>query len=120
MAETHDFPAPDAMRNVTETALMKDLVESLLNACYELLGAHAEAALVISSGSVSPQYAAANIDTEGGTASDDLTHLDQTFLEDGRVLIIRAAHPDRTVVVKHHQGGAGEIMLAGFGRLLPR
>ena len=77
----------------------------------QMLGAAAETELTISSGSVTPTQAAHGIDTEADAATDDLTHLDQTNLPDGFLVMIRAVDAGRVPTVKHNAGGAGEILL---------
>lgn len=84
---------------------------------FELIGGHAPEALTISAGDITPTYAVMTIDTEGAAASDNLDHILQTNLDDGRLILIRAVNASRDVVVRHAQGGAGEIQLRDAANL---
>lgn len=83
----------------------------------ELLGGAADESLTISAGDVTPTKAIVNIDTEAAAASDDLDHILQTNLDDGRVILIRCANASRVVVVRHAQVGAGNIQLRDAANL---
>lgn len=63
--------------------------------------------LTISSGSVTPTRTLHTIDTEASAASDDLTNI--TAGTSGQLLVFRAEHTDRTVVVK----STGNILTGG-------
>lgn len=66
--------------------------------------------LTIASGAVTRTAYHHTIDTESDAASDDLDTINASGATAGRALIIRPAHTDRTVVVKH---GTGNIYLNG-------
>jgi hypothetical protein len=68
--------------------------------------------LTISNGIIAPIQSDNLIDTEGATSTDDLTNIITSDLDEGRIVILRAANPARAVVVKHQSGGAGQIVLA--------
>lgn len=75
------------------------------------LGGAAETTLTLVSGVATPTLGKHRIDTEGAAAADDLTHLAQSGLDDGRLLFIRSVSAGRVVTVKHLAGGTGEINL---------
>jgi hypothetical protein len=54
----------------------------------------------ISGGSITPMSGYIEVDTEGGAASDDLDTIVGTNVQDGSLLIVRAASSSRTVVAK--------------------
>lgn len=60
--------------------------------------------LTIASGSVTPTNQNHSVDTESDAASDDLDTIVTTNVPNFGLLTIRAAHTDRTVVVKHGTG----------------
>lgn len=64
--------------------------------------------LTISGGIVTTRYSRHTVDTEGDAATDDLDTINGGVA--GVKVLLRAAHTDRTVVVKH---GTGNIRLAG-------
>lgn len=74
-------------------------------------GAETVTELTISSGSITPLYAAHTVDTEGDAASDDLANIAVTNHPESRRLLIRAENAARTVVLKHEAGGSGQISL---------
>lgn len=76
-------------------------------------GGTAESELTIVSGVITPTGASHTVDTESDAGTDDLDNILQTNMDAGSYLVIRPEHDDRTVVVKHNQGGAGEILLHG-------
>jgi len=69
--------------------------------------------LTIASGSVTPVTGIALVDTESSAATDNLGNILQTNLADGNLLILSAYVSGRVVVVRHNQGGAGNILLLG-------
>ncbi|MCP4639574.1 MAG: hypothetical protein GY851_04040, partial [bacterium] len=69
--------------------------------------------LTIADGSITPNRAICHVDTEGDAAADDLTHIAQTDVNEGHVLIVRQANDARIVTIKHGAGGGGEIILPG-------
>lgn len=72
-------------------------------------------ALTISGGVVSPTeaFGTLTIDTESAASTDDLTTITTTNYPDGAVIIVRAADATHDVVLKHNNGGSGEIELVG-------
>jgi hypothetical protein len=64
--------------------------------------------LTISSGAVTKSQAYHSIDTEGDASEDDLDTISGT--SEGEIIIIRAEHADRTVVLKN---GTGNLILGG-------
>lgn len=82
----------------------------ILSFVAELLGGTAISTLTISSGVVVPTAAMHRIDTEGGAASDNLDTLTYTNHNAGKIVGIAAANDSRTVVIRHGQGGNGEIL----------
>lgn len=66
--------------------------------------------LTIASGAIVPNRSHHTVDTESDAASDDLATITNTSMAASAVLILRAAHTDRTVVIKH---GTGNIYLVG-------
>ena len=64
--------------------------------------------LTISTGAITVTQSLHTVDTEGDAASDDLDTING--LQDEQILIIRAEHTDRTVVIKH---GTGNIECGG-------
>lgn len=70
--------------------------------------ASASTELTIATGSITPTQTFHLVDTESNAATDDLTTI--AAGSTNQFLIIRAAHADRTVVVKH---GTGNILTGG-------
>lgn len=75
------------------------------------IGWAADTTLTLASDSVTPTQGNHTIDTQSAAASDDLKNIVTTNLDEGRLLIIRAANGARDVVVKHAATGAGQIFL---------
>lgn len=65
--------------------------------------------LTIASGSVTPNRSHHTVDTESDAASDDLANVVTTNMATDAILILRAAHTDRSVVLKHAATGDGEL-----------
>lgn len=63
--------------------------------------------LTIAAGSVTATRTYHLIDTQGAAASDDLDAITTGSTSDGCILILKAAHTDRTVVVRHNIGANG-------------
>jgi hypothetical protein len=76
-----------------------------------LIGSQGEEALTISGGALTPAFSTISIDTEAAASTDDLNTITATNFEDDWLLIVRAFHTDRTVVLKHLAGGAGQLSL---------
>lgn len=94
------------------TAEMKQGLEDVRDAIAASFGNAEMVELTIVSGSVTPTQAAHSIDTEADASSDALTHLDQTDMPDGAMVLIRSEDNARDVIVNHGAGGAGQILLA--------
>lgn len=65
--------------------------------------------LTIATGAIVPNRSHHTVDTESDAASDDLATITNTSMAASAFLLLRAAHTDRTVVIKH---GTGNIYLA--------
>jgi hypothetical protein len=61
-----------------------------------------ETELTIASGAITPVFACHSIDTEGDAASDDLDTIAASY--DTAILLLRMAHPDRQVTLRHNTG----------------
>ncbi|MEK9751636.1 MAG: hypothetical protein VW338_00270, partial [Rhodospirillaceae bacterium] len=66
--------------------------------------------LTIATGAIVPNRSHHTVDTESDAASDDLDTITNTSMAASAILILRASHTDRTVVIKH---GTGNIYLVG-------
>jgi hypothetical protein len=73
------------------------------------LGLQADTELTIASGSVTPTQGNHSIDTEGDAATDNLSNIVTTNLDDGRLLMLRCENNARVVTIKNEAGGAGQI-----------
>lgn len=118
MAGSSIFPSESDLVPSPPTDLKtSDQEQNLLDwitATYQLPGAQPKQSLTISSGNITPNRALLVVDTEASAASDDLDHILQTNLpESGRLLFVRAADTNRTIVLRHNQGGAGNLLLLG-------
>ena len=114
------FPAIGALNNAAKTeGEMKTHFEDLNKAARQIPGAGvADQALTIASGSVTPALGASNIlvvDTEASAATDDLTNLVLTNIDDGALVYVRNANAARVVVAKHSAGGSGQLSLSTGG-----
>jgi hypothetical protein len=94
-------------------AQMKQGLEDVVAFIRQEIGGDAEDALVISGGSVTPEFGVSTIDTEAAASTDDLANILQSNLPDGSTILIRAASAARVVTVKHNAGGAGSVLLLG-------
>lgn len=63
--------------------------------------------LTIASGNITPSRAHHSVDTESDASSDDLDGMTTTSTSDDAIVILRAAHTDRTVVIQHEAGNSG-------------
>lgn len=97
----------------------KSLFERLRGVVAQLPGGSPEAAYVIgSTGHIKPLVTPFSVDTFGGAAADDLTHIDveeglSSFgYPSGSVILLRGVSASRVVTVAHLAGGTGQISLA--------
>lgn len=116
------LPAASYLSNAARTeGEMKTALEDQLKGIKQIPGAGVtEQALTISGGSITPASGASGIlivDTEAAAATDDLTNIVQTNIDDNSLLILRNANAARSVVVKHNAGGTGQMSLAYGGDL---
>lgn len=94
-------------------ATLQGLEEQRRGAEVQLLGGAAAGAYTISSGAFKPTTALCSVDTEASAASDDLDRLTAEGTETlagfpgHGIVILRAVHTARTVVVRHLQGAIG-------------
>lgn len=114
------FPAIGYLNNAARTeGEMKTAFEDLNKAARQIPGAGlADQALTIASGSVTPALGSSNIlvvDTEASAATDDLTNLVLTNIDDGALVYVRNANAARVVVAKHSAGGSGQLSLSTGG-----
>src|SRR5690348_1695140 len=105
------FPAIGYLNNAARTeGEMKTAFEDLNKAARQTPGAGvADQALTIASGSVTPASGSSNvlvIDTEASAATDDLTNIVLTNIDDGAMAYVRNANAARVVVAKHSAGGS--------------
>ncbi len=108
--------------NARSEGEIKVTLEDIRNFIAQQPGGSGETTLTISAGSITPTQFAHQVDTEGSGSTDDLTHIAQTNLPNGSLLLIRNVAAGRTVVVKHQAGGTGQIVLkdaADFSLLDP-
>lgn len=108
-----DFPAAgtfDTDDGLTEGEL-RSALEQVRDAASELLGGQPPSTLTIAAGAITPDRAFHRIDTEGAAATDNLDTISQVNHPDGRILLLRLVDAARVVVVRHNQGGTGEILL---------
>lgn len=99
---------PDLSRTVTE---MRNALEGVRDAIFQTLGRAPKTTLTISAGIITPDRALHKINTEGSTASDDLTNIDATNVPDGFWTVIEALDPSRVVTLKHLTGGNGQLRM---------
>lgn len=114
------LPALNYLSNAARTeGEQKVALEDQLKGIKQIPGAGvADQALIISAGSVTPALGTSAIlviDTEASAASDDLTNIVLTNVDDGAMVWVRNANAARTVVVKHSAGGSGQISLRTGG-----
>lgn len=109
-----NFPLESELLNAAYTkSQMQAVFANWLAACKQLPGAAARQAHTINGGVIAPSAALVAIDTEGGSATDDLTNIDYTNMPDGSVLVLCQAYIARIVTIKNRAGGNGQILLAG-------
>lgn len=89
-------------------------IENLRDKLSQQPGTDTPAALTISGGSVTPATRDTGgvivVDTEAAAASDDLTTIATTNVEDGAFLYVFGANASRVVTVKDSSGGTGQIV----------
>jgi hypothetical protein len=74
-------------------------------ATIKLPGAQASSELTIASGVVTPTRGQHSVDTESDASTDNLDEMAVTNIADGGHVLLFAEHTDRTVVIRHNQGG---------------
>lgn len=114
------FPAVNYISNASRTeGENKTAFEDQLKAAKQIPGAGiADQALTIATGSVTPALGSSNIlviDTEASAATDDLTNIVLTNIDDGAMVFVRNANAARVVVAKHSAGGSGQLSLSTGG-----
>jgi hypothetical protein len=114
------LPALNYLSNAARTeGEQKVAIEDQLKGIKQIPGAGiADQALTISAGSVTPALGTSAIlviDTEASAATDDLTNIVLTNIDDGAMVWVRNANAARTVIVKHSAGGSGQISLMTGG-----
>lgn len=114
------LPAAGYLNNASRTeGEMKTALEDQLKGIKQIPGAGiADQALTIASGSVTPasgSSAVLVIDTEASGATDDLTNIVTTNIDDGAMVWVRNANAARVVVAKHSAGGSGQLSLSTGG-----
>lgn len=109
------IPIAGYLSNAARTQLeMQQGLEDLVASLRQIPGAgEPETYQVIVSGTLTPPGSAGIVlvDTEGLTATDDLTNVDMTNYPDGSCLVLRNAQQGRAVTIKHLAGGAGQVNL---------
>jgi hypothetical protein len=107
------LPAAGYLSNAARTeAEMKQALEDKRSVIAEQPGGATPTTLTIAAGVVTATLGSHTIDTEAAAASDDLDTIGQGNHPEGRLLLIRAAAPGRTVVARHNIGGAGKLVLS--------
>lgn len=114
------LPAASYLSNAARTeGEEKTALEDQLKGIKQIPGAGAsEQALTIAAGSITPASGSSGViavDTEAAAATDDLTNIAQTNVDDNSLLILRNANAARVVVVKNNAGGTGQISLKSGG-----
>lgn len=114
------LPALNYLSNAARTeGEQKVAFEDLNKGIKQVPGAGiADQALTIASGTVTPAAGASAvlvIDTEASGATDDLTNIVLTNIDDGAMVWARNANAARVVVAKHSAGGSGQLSLQSTG-----
>lgn len=114
------LPAAGYLENAARTeGELKTALEDLLKAIKQIPGAGvAEQALTIATGTITPAAGASGIivvDTEGAAASDTLSNIAVTNVDDNSLVILRNANASRLVIVDNNAGGSGQISLKSAG-----
>lgn len=116
MAGTGVFPTeiaivPTPSDQTVSTATQEQNFLNWLSATYQLPGSQAFQSVTIASGNITPNRSFLKVDTQAAASTDDLDHILLTNYEAGRVLFVRAADTNRTVVCKHAIGGSGQLLM---------
>lgn len=74
---------------------------AFLEAVRAMLGAAVPASISVASGAIAPTVACMEVDTEGGTATDDLNRIDYTSMADGSIILLWPKNASHAVTVKH-------------------
>ena len=98
----------DLVSSLTTEAAYQSALGDFYDFVSQLWVSGAPEDLTIALGSVTPTRAAITVDTESSTATDDLTNVVATNINN-KTLIIRAKHAARKVVIKHLAGGSGQF-----------
>lgn len=77
-----------------------------------ILGGSPETTLTIATGVITPTLGSHAVDTEAAAATDDLTNILTTNLNDGNLLLIHSVSAARVITIKHNAGGAGQVSLS--------
>lgn len=107
-ASTFDVPVTPEDFTATDAATA---FESFLAATKQLPGAVARTELTIASGVIVPTSGTHSVDTEASAATDDLTNIQYTNLDDGSLLLLWPEDSSRVATVKHLAGSIGQISL---------
>lgn len=86
---------------------LSNILEKFLGAAEESPGGAAETDLSILSGVITPTRAVHRVDTQGATASDDLTTAAISTHTEGRWLLLKSVDNSRVVTIKHAVAGDG-------------
>jgi hypothetical protein len=107
------LPAAGYFTNPARTnSQAKSAQDDTLAFLRQSLGMSARSATTLVSDDITPTNAQFSVDTQSGAGTDDLRHIIQTHLEDGKIAVVKSANVLRTVVAKHGVGGAGQLLLA--------
>lgn len=114
------LPAAGYLENAARTeGEIKTALEDQLKGIKQIPGAGvAEQALTIATGTITPASGASGIivvDTEGAAASDTLSNIAVTNVDDNSLVILRNANASRLVIVDNNAGGSGQISLKSAG-----
>lgn len=97
--------------NIADNAEAAAAFGAHLDETHKAPGGAEEEDLTIAGGVVTPTGWAANIETQGGAATDDLDRADPANHEEGRLLILRCLDASHVVTVKHLATGSGEFKM---------